>query len=218
MADQCRGNVELRQRVDVLWAERQDALKSQEMSVDLRETAESVDVRSPDSQFLLQPTLDSKRSLGQENTAAYQPSLRPGVAINSRYVLQKKIGEGGMGEVWIAQQSQPVKRTVALKLIKAGFDSQGVLQRFEQERQALAMMDHPHIAKVLDAGLTDSGLPFFVMELIKGQPLTAYCDQLKLSPRAVGVVRANLQRGSTCSSKGDRAPRSQASEHFGDDG
>src|ERR1700733_636857 len=88
-----------------------------------------------------------------------------------------------MGEVWVAKQSQPVKRKVALKLIKTGMDSRAVLARFEQERQALAMMDHPNIAKVLDAGLTPNGQPFFVMELVNGLPLTKFCDELRLMPR-----------------------------------
>jgi serine/threonine protein kinase len=96
--------------------------------------------------------------------------------------LQEKLGEGGMGEVWIARQTEPVKRKVALKLIKPGMDSQAVLQRFEQERQALAMMDHPNIAKVLDGGLTPSGRPFFVMELVDGLPLSRFCDEEKLAP------------------------------------
>ncbi len=86
-----------------------------------------------------------------------------------------------MGTVWVAEQTEPVKRKVALKLIKAGMDSKAVLARFEAERQALAMMDHPNIAKVLDGGLTDVGRPYFVMEYVKGVPITEYCDSLKLS-------------------------------------
>ena len=103
--------------------------------------------------------------------------------IAGRYTLQQKIGEGGMGEVWVARQTEPVKRKVALKLIKTGMDSRAVLQRFEQERQALAMMDHPHIAKVLDGGLTPTGQPFFVMELVNGLPLCKFCDELKLTTK-----------------------------------
>ncbi|MBO0699344.1 MAG: protein kinase, partial [Zavarzinella sp.] len=94
-----------------------------------------------------------------------------------------RIGEGGMGEVWVAKQTQPVQRRVALKLIKAGMDSKQVVARFDAERQALGMMDHPNIAKVLDGGLTDRGRPFFVMELVNGLPLTNYCDDVKLTPR-----------------------------------
>ena len=96
------------------------------------------------------------------------------------YKLREKIGEGGMGEVWVAKQSEPVKRRVALKLIKTGMDSKSVLARFEQERQALAMMDHPNIARVLDGGLTPAGQPFFVMELVNGLPLDQFCDGAKL--------------------------------------
>ena len=89
-----------------------------------------------------------------------------------------------MGEVWVAKQTEPVKRKVALKLIKTGMDSRAVLARFEQERQALAMMDHPNIAKVLDGGMTPTGQPFFVMELVNGLPLTKFCDEAKLTPES----------------------------------
>jgi serine/threonine protein kinase/WD40 repeat protein len=99
------------------------------------------------------------------------------------YKLLQKLGEGGMGVVYMAEQEQPVRRRVALKIIKAGMDSQQVVARFEQERQALALMDHPHIAKVLDAGATASGRPYFAMELVKGIPLTKFCDQEQLTPR-----------------------------------
>lgn len=100
-----------------------------------------------------------------------------------RYKLLEEIGEGGMGAVWMAQQTEPVKRRVAVKLIKAGMDSKQVLARFEAERQALALMDHPNIAKVLDAGQAPDGRPFFVMELVKGVPITRYCDERRLNPR-----------------------------------
>jgi tetratricopeptide (TPR) repeat protein len=99
------------------------------------------------------------------------------------YKLLQMIGEGGMGAVWMAEQTQPVRRKVALKIIKAGMDSRQVLARFEAERQALALMDHPNIARVLDGGATAAGRPFFVMELIKGQPITEYCDERRLTPR-----------------------------------
>ena len=110
----------------------------------------------------------------------------------------EQIGEGGMGTVWMAQQTEPVKRLVAVKLIKAGMDSKQVVARFEAERQALALMDHPNIAKVFDGGMTgepdvqardivarasSSGRPFFVMELVKGVPITRYCDEHHLTPR-----------------------------------
>ena len=116
-------------------------------------------------------------------TTDYRRDAVAGVVIAGRYTLQEKIGEGGMGEVWVAKQTEPVKRKVALKLIKTGMDSRAVLQRFEQERQALALMDHPHIARVLDGGMTPTGQPFFVMELVNGLPLTKFCDELKLTPK-----------------------------------
>ncbi|WP_254510777.1 protein kinase domain-containing protein [Anatilimnocola floriformis] len=103
------------------------------------------------------------------------------LVIAGRYQLLNLIGEGGMGSVYRAQQTEPVKREVAVKVIKAGMDSKGVLARFDAERQAIAVMDHPHIARLFDAGSTDKGQPFFVMELVKGLPLTDYCDQHKLS-------------------------------------
>ena len=126
-----------------------------------------------------------------------------GTLIAGKYKLLERIGEGGIGDVWLAQQTEPVKRQVAVKLIKAGMDSKQVLARFEAERQALAMMDHPNIAKVLDGGVTgDPGVskpgfgsqnppvhtggsprPFFVMELVKGVPITEYCDHHKLTPK-----------------------------------
>ena len=105
-----------------------------------------------------------------------------GQVIAGRYRLLEAIGEGGMGSVWLAQQSEPVKRKVAVKLIKAGMDSKSVMARFEAERQALALMDHPNIAKILDGGLHDNR-PYFVMELVKGVPITDYCDAHKLTPR-----------------------------------
>src|SRR5262249_34905335 len=91
---------------------------------------------------------------------------RARTSIACRYKLWEEIGEGGRGTVWVAEQTEPVRRKVALKLIKAGMDSKAVLARFEAERQALAMMDHPHIAKVLDGGVAETGRPFFVMEYV----------------------------------------------------
>ncbi len=99
------------------------------------------------------------------------------------YRLLEKLGEGGMGVVYLAEQTEPVERRVALKIIKPGMDTQQIIARFEAERQALAMMDHPHIAKVLDAGSTEQGRPYFVMELVHGVPITDYCDQWHLSLR-----------------------------------
>lgn len=98
------------------------------------------------------------------------------------YKLIEKIGEGGFGVVFVADQQQPVRRRVALKIVKPGMDTRDVVARFEAERQALAMMDHPNIAHVFDGGTTDSGRPYFVMELVKGVPITQYCDEHELTP------------------------------------
>jgi serine/threonine protein kinase len=116
------------------------------------------------------------------DAAAVLPSECAGMQIGS-YKLLQQIGEGGMGTVYMAEQTQPVQRKVALKVIKAGMDSREVITRFEAERQALAMMDHMNIARVLDAGTTESGLPYFVMELVHGVPITRYCDDNHLTPR-----------------------------------
>jgi non-specific serine/threonine protein kinase/serine/threonine-protein kinase len=105
-----------------------------------------------------------------------------GTAIG-RYHLVQRIGEGGMGEVWLAEQKEPVRRRVALKLVKAGMNTREVMARFESERQALALMEHPAIAKVFDAGSTPQGAPYFVMEYVAGVPITTYCDNHRLSTR-----------------------------------
>jgi serine/threonine protein kinase/Flp pilus assembly protein TadD len=107
---------------------------------------------------------------------------RPGTVIGS-YKLLEQIGEGGFGAVFMAEQQQPVRRKVALKVLKPGMATKQVVARFEAERQALALMDHPHIAHVLDAGTTDTGRPYFVMELIRGIPITQFCDYNQLTPR-----------------------------------
>ena len=103
-------------------------------------------------------------------------SEKPGDKIG-RYKLLQQIGEGGCGVVYMAEQEKPIRRRVALKVIKLGMDTKAVIARFEAERQALALMDHPNIAKVLDAGATDTGRPYFVMELVRGIKITDYCDQ-----------------------------------------
>ena len=104
----------------------------------------------------------------------------PGTRIG-RYELLSLIGEGGMGLVYLAQQKKPVKRRVALKIIKPGMDSKQVIARFEAERQALAVLDHPNIAHVFDAGTTKTGRPYFIMEYVRGMSITAYCDEHKLN-------------------------------------
>ncbi|MCA8944429.1 MAG: serine/threonine protein kinase, partial [Planctomycetes bacterium] len=120
-----------------------------------------------------------------------------------RYTLQRQVGEGGMGTVWLAEQREPVRRRVALKIIKLGMDTREVMIRFEAERQALALMDHPHIAKVFDGGATAGGRPFFVMEFVDGVPITEYCDaaeldvvaRLQLFGRVCGAIQHAHQKG-----------------------
>jgi eukaryotic-like serine/threonine-protein kinase len=156
----CAQQPELRKQVEELLAFNQDA-----------------------KSFLQKPAVDPARASAFQETFEQQtPNERPGAVIGP-YKLVEQIGEGGMGAVWMAQQSEPVKRLVALKLIKAGMDSKQVVARFEAERQALALMDHPNIARVLDAGATSAGRPYFVMDLVKGVPITRYCDEQRLSPR-----------------------------------
>src|SRR5262249_56545736 len=104
-------------------------------------------------------------------------------AVIGPYRLLEQVGEGGFGVVFLAEQTQPVRRKVALKVLKPGMDTRQVVARFEGERQALAIMDHPNIAKVLDGGATASGRPYFVMELVQGVPITQFCDQNHLTPR-----------------------------------
>src|SRR5262245_44344475 len=116
-------------------------------------------------------------------TGSYEPLTEgPGTRIGP-YKLREQIGEGGMGLVFVAEQEEPVRRKVALKIIKPGMDSKQVVARLEAWRQGLAMMDHTNIAKVFDAGTTESGRPYFVMELVHGVPITEYCDANKLTPR-----------------------------------
>src|SRR5262245_3963491 len=112
-----------------------------------------------------------------------QPTaVAPGAVIGP-YKLIEPIGEGGMGTVWMAQQTDPVRRLVAVKLVKAGMDSKQVVARFEAERQALALMDHVNIARELSGGTTSAGRPYFVMDLVQGIPITKYCDMYHLTPR-----------------------------------
>jgi WD40 repeat protein/serine/threonine protein kinase len=150
----CGGDAELRRQVDALLAEHAGAGNFLE--------GRAVDEHAPKA-----PT---------------RPLEQPGSVIGP-YKLLQQIGEGGMGVVFMAEQQEPVRRKVALKIIKPGMDSRLVLARFEAERQALALMDHPHIAKVLDAGTTNQGRPYFVMELVKGVPITQYCDERRLTPK-----------------------------------
>jgi serine/threonine protein kinase/tetratricopeptide (TPR) repeat protein len=161
----CSGNAELRARVD-------DLLRAHQGLGSIHVDAAEL------------PTISSAEQAGE----------RVGTLIGP-YKLLQKIGEGGMGTVYMAEQSHPVQRKVALKIIKPGMDSDQIVARFEAERQALAIMDHPNIARVLDVGATGSGRPYFVMELVKGKAITSYCDERHLTPRErlelfVGVCQA----------------------------
>ena len=128
--------------------------------------------------FLLYPP--QPLSVPAEMASVAEKSRQP----DRSYKIREQIGEGGMGVVYVAEQTEPVRRRVALKIIKPGMDTKEVIVRFEAERQALAMMDHPNIAKVLDAGSTDSGRPYFVMELVRGIPITEYREQKMRSTRS----------------------------------
>ena len=163
---ECGGDAELRKRLEQLLRARGS---SKSFPTDTQDTS-AVTPRAEHT-LLVDQSVDS------------QWLTEAGTVIAGRYKLVEIIGEGGMGEVWIADQTEPVKRLVAIKLIKAGMDSKLVLQRFNAERQALALMDHPNIAKVLDGGSTPDRRPFFVMELVNGLPLTKFCDDAKLGIR-----------------------------------
>src|SRR5262249_25540037 len=154
----CAGKPELRQRIESLLAA---SLQAEDF---FRRNA-------PPSQPLA-PSPESAVTVAQPISEAIGPVI-------GRYQLREKLGEGGWGVVYVAEQEAPVRRRVALKVIKLGMDSKQVVARFNAERQALAMMDHPNIAKVLDAGTTDTGRPYFVMELVRGIRITDYCDQSK---------------------------------------
>jgi eukaryotic-like serine/threonine-protein kinase len=140
------------------------------------------------TEALARPDPDATTARQSASPVARAASVSTGEGIGSviagRYTLVDVIGEGGMGSVYLASQSEPVKRQVALKLTKAGMDSRGVLARFDAERQALALMDNPNIARIYDGGLTPAGQPFFVMELVSGVPLTEYCDDQRLTVHA----------------------------------
>ena len=144
-----------------------------------RQVRQLLQVHREAGSFLEQPAV----AIVNPSPTLDQPiTEKPGSQIGP-YKLLQQLGEGGMGVVYMAEQKEPVKRRVALKIIKPGMDTRHVIARFEAERQALAMMDHPNIAKVLDAGATESGRPYFVMELVKGLPVTRYCDEQHLTPK-----------------------------------
>src|SRR6266446_982544 len=148
--------------------------------------------------FLEEPS----QKIAVESRSGTSPGEKIGDRIG-RYKLLQQIGEGSCGVVYMAEQEKPVRRRVALKIIKPGMDTKSVIARFEAERQALALMDHPNIAKVFDAGATESGRPYFVMELVRGVKITEYCDQhslttddrLKLFVQVCQAVQHAHQRG-----------------------
>ncbi len=131
----------------------------------------------------IRKVLQAVSLMEQSRTLDFATSTEQVGTTIGRYKLLEQIGEGGFGVVYMAEQQHPVRRKVALKVIKPGIDSRQVIARFEAERQALALMDHENIAKVLDAGATDSGRPYFVMELVRGVPITVFCDKNQLSSR-----------------------------------
>ena len=147
----------------------------QSVAIDGPESAKTTGVSDQDA------TIDGPSSIAHDTRRG---GFIPDRVIAGRYTLRDVLGEGGMGTVYRADQTEPVKRQVALKLIKIGMDSRAVLARFNAERQALALMDHPNIARVFDGGTTQSNQPFFVMELVQGDPITSYCDQRRLTVRA----------------------------------
>ncbi len=211
LADACRGDADLQDEVDRLLAanaapdsilepasshpatallpDRTSATEALDPHTPTP-TATATELHRPENATLTQPGTDPAATTAAETADSTTGATRVpthagiGTVIAGRYTLVEVIGEGGMGSVYLASQGEPVKRQVALKLIKTGLDSRAVLARFDAERQALALMDHPNIARIYDGGLTPAGHPFFVMELVKGVPITEYCDQKRLSVNA----------------------------------
>jgi tetratricopeptide (TPR) repeat protein/serine/threonine protein kinase len=167
----CGGNAVLRQRVEALLGSHEQAGSFLVKAVPERLAEQLAEPEQP-SETCGEPSAPDPGPIEEG------PDSRVGP-----YQLLQEIGEGGMGTVYLAEQSQPVRRMVALKIIKPGMDSRQVVARFEAERQALALMDHPNIARVLDAGTTENGRPYFVMELVKGVPITKFCDEWQATPR-----------------------------------
>ncbi|HUG10030.1 MAG TPA: serine/threonine-protein kinase [Opitutaceae bacterium] len=158
----------------------------------LRQIAQAVSSLENESRTAPLPSSDAERARVMELAFTHQEVA--GASIG-HYKLIQEIGEGGFGVVWMAEQQEPIRRRVAMKVIKSGMDSREVIARFETERQALALMDHPGIARVFDAGTTQSGRPYFVMELVRGTPITRYCDDSRMPVEArlrlfISVCRA----------------------------
>src|SRR6266853_2086760 len=170
----CAGDEALRRAVELLLAQHEkddDFLEVPAMEVAAKDLARD---QQDDTSRLASPSAPTETAA--DRASVEKNSFGP-------YRLLQRLGEGGMGEVWLAEQSKPVRRRVALKLIKAGMDTREVVARFESERQALALMNHPAIAKVFDAGSTPEGRPYFVMEYVAGIPITAYCDKHRMTTR-----------------------------------
>ena len=173
LARACAGRDDLRQMVERMLAAQPDVGDF----LDPSPAAPSDDATAAFGAASANPPTATFGAAPAESTSEYlNKEEHAGAVIAGKYTLVEVIGEGGMGSVWRAKQTEPVKRFVAVKLIKAGMDSRQVLARFDAERQALALMDHPNIAKVLDAGATEQGRPVFVMELVRGIKITDYCD------------------------------------------
>ncbi len=169
--------------------------------------------------FLEHPPLDDAGTDSFSPGLAASPGATHAETIGTKigpYKLVQQLGEGGMGTVWVAEQSEPVRRRVALKVIKPGLDTAQVVRRFQAERQALALMEHSNIATVLDAGATPAGRPYFVMELVKGVPITKYCDELNLSLRErLRAICARLSGDPARSSERHHPSRYQALQRLG---
>nr|WP_143547803.1 serine/threonine-protein kinase [Rhodopirellula sp. SM50] len=185
LTEACGDDIELRQRVEKLL----DARAADRDNVLQRATADSMSGRSSfswDGADLGETSQSHPEAVEDDQTR--HDAIRGLIDVSTHpmignYRLLEELGHGGMGTVYMAQQTKPVKRQVALKVIKPGMDSKEVIARFEAERQALAMMDHPHIARVLDGGTTDEGRPYFVMELVRGVPITKFCKRKSLPLR-----------------------------------
>jgi eukaryotic-like serine/threonine-protein kinase len=201
---ECGGEAELRHEVETLLAAHEgpgpildpDAPEMSECAS--AETLQAIPGATTETVQVFSTSLPETQLATDQFTAEHRPDGRiagapPSAATNApaqgqviagRYTLREALGEGGMGTVYRADQTEPVKRQVALKLIKIGINSRVVLARFDAERQALALMDHPNIARVYDGGTTETGQPFFVMELVRGEPITTYCDRHRLQVSA----------------------------------
>ena len=201
----CGGDGALRGRIEAL----------------LRAAADADDFFAEGSTVLTRPGAALQFSAGalasvEASRCSSPPGEEPIGTKIGRYKLLEKIGEGGCGVVYMAEQEEPVRRRVALKIIKLGMETKSVIARFEAERQALAMMDHPNIARVFDAGATDRGPPYFIMELVRGVKITEYCDKNRLNTQQrLDLFCPELPRDPARASERDHPWRHQAVEYHG---